>query len=759
MDSDDDYLSFSPPKEEPSPQVHYRRLKRLKKFNSKPSKDQLPESVDDPLLFPAIDFAKLEALEKDLEMPELNDSNSTEETILSQESLSQSIANENEEEDELERVSDKEVKKTKRVLEFDDDVMAGVDGNGMAIGEDSSGFETEKNEKERIEEDNLLEGKEEKKKKKKRVKSGSGDELKNNARCSNKRSEEKERKAYLKELHAESQRLLRDTRDASFKPVPVVQKPISSVLEKIRKRKLEISKKALVVNERSYGYDGSISPRDKLMDLDVSNEKEDESVEMMVEKERIAPFLDGQSSLAAPNVVEGKDADKLTINETDQNQVSPDEEPISVFRAPVDDTQDLFDDSEPIAATAEQNDEQLNNHLEEDFAPSLLAMNLKFDSAPVDDNSSDDDNDKENVDPRPCGIADGNSSPQGDPVKNFVDDEAEEEDDSDNDLHRFQENEEDEDIEDFEELNDMIATECQERPVDIEKRNELHQKWLEQQDAAGTDNLMQKLKCGSALRHTFLQGKETETYEEDEEFDEEPEEDSPPQNSARVNTRKAKQIILQLFDDKEDPYLSDDDNDMQRRHAQRLLIRKEEQATVVSPAEDESSREVFRLIKKLNIVSDNKKKPKASSISDSMLKGLNSNNSLKSSFLGRVSKHPILSSHKKGSGSVRSFIFGRDDSNSRNSISMSEDSSDTQVSRETRPTRSFAAKYSNTQSKFSSQTRDGDAETAPTISLLDVLKRSSSQFSVCSKDSRLDLTKGIFAFRAPKKTVKIEGRS
>ena len=40
--------------------------------------------------------------------------------------------------------------------------------------------------------------------------------------------------------------LLLETRDASFKPVPLVQKPISSVLEKIRKRKLEIAKKWVV---------------------------------------------------------------------------------------------------------------------------------------------------------------------------------------------------------------------------------------------------------------------------------------------------------------------------------------------------------------------------------------------------------------------------------------------------------------------------------------------------------------------------------
>ncbi|KAL6989720.1 hypothetical protein U1Q18_015471, partial [Sarracenia purpurea var. burkii] len=40
--------------------------------------------------------------------------------------------------------------------------------------------------------------------------------------------------------------------------------------------------------------------------------------------------------------------------------------------------------------------------------------------------------------------------------------------------------EEDDNEEDCEELNDLIATEYDERPVDNEWRNELHQKWLEQ---------------------------------------------------------------------------------------------------------------------------------------------------------------------------------------------------------------------------------------------------------------------------------------
>lgn len=139
----------------------------------------------------------------------------------------------------------------------------------------------------------------------------------------------------------------------------------------------------------------------------------------------------------------------------------------------------------------------------------------------------------------------------------------------------------DEDIDDLEELNDMIATEYEERPTDKETRNELHQKWLEQQDAAGTDNLIQKLKCGSVLRDAFGTDSEHETDEDDEkdeeidDEDEDEDEDSLPKESNKITVKKAKQIILKLYTGKEDTYLSDgdDDDDLQRRRAQ-CLIRK-----------------------------------------------------------------------------------------------------------------------------------------------------------------------------------------
>lgn len=216
MDSDDDYQSLSPPKEL-SPHVQFRRLKRLKKSDDEAAKDPpLFDSTVDPVFFSHVDFAKLEALENDSESQVVEDSNSTEEANLSQESLSQvfgnkedngqfsSESNSNEEVnlsqeslpegagnevenvDEMELGFDVEVKKTKRVLEFDDDVVG-----GSANREHSEELELEK--KEIIGEDNILEEKEEKKKNKKKIreKRDSGDELKTKSRGSSKRREEK----------------------------------------------------------------------------------------------------------------------------------------------------------------------------------------------------------------------------------------------------------------------------------------------------------------------------------------------------------------------------------------------------------------------------------------------------------------------------------------------------------------------------------------------------------------------------------------
>jgi hypothetical protein len=111
-----------------------------------------------------------------------------------------------------------------------------------------------------------------------------------------------------------------------------------------------------------------------------------------------------------------------------------------------------------------------------------------------------DDNDKENIDPSSQengvnvheqlqpGI--GDSCPDGALLKDFLDDEAEEEDDSDNDMMRFKDSKEDDGSDENEVFNDLIEAGYEEKEVDHKKRNELHQKWLQQQDAAETNNVM-----------------------------------------------------------------------------------------------------------------------------------------------------------------------------------------------------------------------------------------------------------------------------
>lgn len=156
-----------------------------------------------------------------------------------------------------------------------------------------------------------------------------------------------------------------------------------------------------------------------------------------------------------------------------------------------------------------------------------------------------------------------------------MDDEAVEEDDSDNDLFHFQENEEDDGFEDSEELNDMIATGYEEQPIDNDKRNELHQKWLEQQDAAGTDNLLQRLNYGSKFRDENLLDEEEGEGDGDgnEEERSNEAEDEAPRKLARINYRKAKEMIAQtFFDKKDDAYLSDDEETKKRQTEKQLRL-------------------------------------------------------------------------------------------------------------------------------------------------------------------------------------------
>ncbi|XP_050124087.1 uncharacterized protein LOC126601421 isoform X1 [Malus sylvestris] len=589
----------------------------------------------------------------------------------------------------------------KRVLDFDSAGEEFGEDLNKLMPEESGDVRVEETDKKRRSSDGFEE--EENKKKKKRAKSKTG-------AAEGMRTTEKERREHLKQLHAESQRLLRETRDAAFKPIPLVQKPISSVLEKIRKRKLEVSQKCSstgdykvlkAATEESIASQAGKGNSANEVCIDGSNDKEEHS--------------------SCGNVSSGMDVD---------------EEPQQTFRAPIDDTQDLFSDNQTSDDKDGLPNDDSKSPLEEVFAPSILAMNLKLDSAPPDDVSSDEEdyNDKENIAPHSSEVADVPSSPIGDPVKAFVDDEAEEEDDSDHDLHRFEDSDDDEDDGDAAELNDMIATGYEERPVDNERRNELHQKWLKQQDASGTEKLMQKLKFGSKQKETELV-KETDAdvqedqefgdeIAEDEEFGNEDAEDSAPANAVRMNLREIKQMMPLLYTDNDDVYLSSDDDETEKRLSKQCLSEKAEmQATFLSPAEDESSREVFGHIKKLNIAPDTKK-AKAPSFPNMLLAGGDRSISSKSSFLGRGPSHSLPSSNKHGLSTVRSFILVRGDSNSRSSLS--EDSSD-MVQREILPKKTTATKLSKSKAKFGTQTSSPDTVSTEAVANTDTLAEADAQ--------------------------------
>ncbi|KAK1288052.1 hypothetical protein QJS10_CPB19g00494 [Acorus calamus] len=708
MDSEDETL-FSPPENDastPIPQSKLRRLKRLSRVSEAPS---LPNS--DPLL------AEPDLLPEAQEHSDQGESTDTIRPLFGSEGS-------------------------------DDGMPSNLGGDGLEDpGREEvfiNGSGGSRSARKRL----SLGGAEEPLKKKK--KDRRDEERKTKASAPNKRQLEKERKQYLVQIHADSQRLLRETRDVSFSARPVVQKPISSVLQKIRQRKLEVMKSVSTFDgSNSLDYDadddtmmdtshrnviGSVVENnmvegdlrvegDRGLKLDDSNiENSDDSEDFLPSREAV---LNNKPLVDKPSEAQARDLEDISC----ESQVNTAED------GPIEDHTDIF-----------QKD-----------SPSFPARDLNLTSS--DDDSSDEEyDDKENVDP--CSRKSVNKDPYLTDhfVKDFLDEEAEEEDDSDHDLSRFQENEENEESEGSEGLNDLIATGYKEMPVDHEKRNELHQKWLEQQDAAATDDVLQRLKCGHKQRDTTLLSDE----EDDEEFGKDSieviTEVVHSMDAVRKNSKKAKQMISQMFTDKEDAFVSSDDEETEQMlYRQRLLEHNGDSNSLISPLEDESSREVFGLIKKLNIAPDTKKRPKpTASTLDMLLSGRNRNTSSKSSFLGRMSSNSVPSSHKQGSGLVKSFIFGRDDSNSRSSMSTSETLVDKEH-KENHQARNRSAKYSNSQSTPTGQESKPGSDVTQDSSLFQILQRKSMHFdqsfknkdkSVCQSVSETQTTYQFAALRS-----------
>ncbi|CAL1384278.1 unnamed protein product [Linum trigynum] len=752
MDSDEEFMQFAEAGEAPPSPVPQRKLKRLRRKLASPKGSQeavhhLSEEDDEPS--PSVRPVRSPILFETLDSEERDDDDGFQAT------KSRSVFDfmRPKEGAEMDYTADGSgtsgrVAGVKRSLDFGSDGEepdGGGDGDRttVSVGVDEEICESrmEESEKQRAALDGTEVEKEKTKKKHKKKKKdrGSDDGCDEEPSAGGK----KDRRTRLKELRVESQRLLRETRDASFKPQPLVQKPVSTILEKIRQRRLELSKRSVRANPASFD-ENDLSPKGLSVDLDSADAHFEDVEYPDVTISDAVKSMKKPADMAEKTDVEGQEGSKNSASPSSKSpapEIALSEELKQTFRAPLDDTQDLFD-SQTSDSKDEMLDETPRSPLEEVLAPSLLAMNLKFDSVcPLDSGSSSDEeeyNDKENIDPRLSGSIDLSLSPKGDPMKAFIDEEAEEEDDSDNDLNRFQENEDDDDDDlDSEEINDIIATGFKEKPVDDEMRNELHQKWLEQQDAAGTEHLMKKLNCGggrggSELKESLLldEGEEDEESNwEGGDFLDEAAEGPVTRNVIKMNLKKAKEMMPLMFTDHNDVYVSSDDEETERSLVQqRMFVNPETRSPFVAPAEDESSKDIFSRIKKLNPVPDSKKKPKITSHFQSLSIGGNKATKSKSSFLQRGSRNPQQSFQMQGSSSSsisRSFIFERDDSHSRNTVSSDDPSESVHV--EPKARRATAKFMNSSQARSSANTQSTQAGSQANVgapSLHEILKAS-----------------------------------
>ncbi|MCO5557548.1 hypothetical protein L7F22_011114 [Adiantum nelumboides] len=527
----------------------------------------------------------------------------------------------------------------------------------------------------------------------------------------NTRKRRKIKSAELEEMHAASQRLLRETPNASFKPQVTAGKSITSVLEKIRLRKKE-----LVKGMRSAFWVPDVQPggSDSLEFLNdipssfrnLAPQSEDlplaEGIGLLnkeVEKTtRSNVSTNGGEELKAassPDTQAEQDGEDVDVmrppkigsgRQSDKMERSPSLGSGNAFRAPMEDTQDLLSCSE----SSDNDDEDVGKEDDEGFGGSRV--NLHLDTETQDDYEEwvDANANKENVEPAFVDKTFNKNTSKGPSVRSLIDDEAEDEDED------ILVPGEDDEGDDGEDLNDMVVEETNEKLKDKEKRAELHRKWLEQQDAVMTDDILLRLKTGWRPRENRKRGPEflddevnlfvqkegdvkespfedpglqegLESLDEDSQDVEALQDDVDPENEEKT---------FKHLEDLNDVHeFSDDEEAEQRMMRERFLQESDEQGEFMSPADDETSRVIFGLINKVNIASLNKKLKHGSVAELRYLSGgnTNSNSSIasKSSFLRRSVSSTFGSVQRQGSSSgsgTRSFIFGRDDSNSSHSF-------------------------------------------------------------------------------------------
>lgn len=84
--------------------------------------------------------------------------------------------------------------------------------------------------------------------------------------------------------------------------------------------------------------------------------------------------------------------------------------------------------------------------------------------------------------------------------------------------------------------------------------------------------MLQRLKCGVQQKETMSVDDEPECEECEEEVNGIADMDAVPKSSTRLSSKKAKQIIFQMFVDKDDIFLSDEDEETEKRVVKQRIL-------------------------------------------------------------------------------------------------------------------------------------------------------------------------------------------
>lgn len=491
------------------------------------------------------------------------------------------------------------------------------------------------------------------------------------------------KKGEMEGLHAESQRLLRESTGAAFSTVPPVPKPISSVLEKIRARKRQLTLSAAADSFCSWSTRVSSQQEAKYempapSDTDDCGEHSHDVVRGVVDGAGAGPELVTRSiEESLDRVEEANNTEGLEPGNAVAGQ--------AVLASTSCSNQQEGSQCDGLVPSSAAQLEPNSQALPLD---SQLSREFNRQGSPVDEERDDPrgrsskevpevdtDEEEEEGGEEKHNAADGPYKTRGKvpeekcpleyiTARAMIDDEAEDEDDDGK-------GDSDEELDEHEgDLQDLVAqTAPEEKPSDKRKRDKLHQEWLAERDQAATADILDRLNNG--WRRNEARQRAAGFLDED--FSEQ---DSigvaKRMRASRSRDNNVSDSVAEtpwVTMDKEKASIveeEDEDESAEQILHNRCLADWHSEGDLLT-GDNEVSREVLGLINRANM-----HQQKAMSISGSC-KEIKKPSPEKPSFLNKATSTDGKRGKKLRLRDVPSFIFGPSKGNGRSSVDIVED--------------------------------------------------------------------------------------